>query len=349
MVASADEPTAAVAATRPAISIVIPAYNHARFLEDTLGSVQQQSFRDWECVVVDDGSTDGTSAIAQRYAAEDGRFRTVRIENSGASAARNHGYLLTSSESEFVTFMDSDDVWLPHALTTLHARLLADPVAIGAHGLAEEIDETGELRSTRSHSDFGRNRLGLEGRSLIVLPLDRPTSFDVVINGNVLFPPGLLLARRSAYERAGRFDERFNGPEDWDMLIRLSRFGYLAFVDEVILHYRRHGSNMGATPGIELQAWLVRCKGFYSPDNDAVQQRSARRGWRAYQRYMISQRWSSARDDLRAKRPGPAVGQIARIPVHAFRHVRGYPTPKLVRASEPWDTPLQTDGPEATV
>ena len=245
--------------------------------------------------------------------------------------------------------MDSDDVWLPHALATLHARLLADPVAIGAHGLAEEIDETGELRSIRSHSDFGRNRLGLEGRRLIVWPIDRPTSFDVLINGNVLFPPGLLLARRSAYERAGRFDERFTGGEDWDMLIRLSRFGYLAFVDEVILHYRRHGSNMGAAPGIERQAWLVRCKGFHSPDNDAVQQRSARRGWRAYQRYMISQRWSSARDDFRAKRLGPAVGQIARIPVHAFRHLRGYPTPKLVRASEPWDPPLQTDGPEAAV
>ena len=168
--------------------------------------------------------------------------------------------------------------------------------------------------STRSHSDFGRNRLGLEGRSLIVLPLDRPTSFDVLINGNVLFPPGLLLGGEAHMSGLGDSRE-VQGPEDWDMLIRLSRFGYLAFVDEVIFNYRRHGSNMGETPGIEFQAWLVRCKGFYSPDNDAVQQRSARRGWRAYQRYMTSQRCSSARDDLRAKRPGPAVGQIARIPV----------------------------------
>ena len=118
IVASPDESSAAGAAIPPAISIVIPAYNHGRFLEDTLRSIQRQSFRHWECIVVDDGSTDGTSAIAQRYAAEDGRVRTVRIENGGESAARNHGYRLTSPESEFVTFMDSDDIWLPHALAT---------------------------------------------------------------------------------------------------------------------------------------------------------------------------------------------------------------------------------------
>ena len=80
-----------------------------------------------------------------------------------------------------------------------------------------------------------------------------------------------------------------------------------------------------------------------------MQQRTARRGWRAYQQYMIGQRWSAARADFRAKRLGRAVGQISRIPVHAFRHLRGYPTPKLVRASEPWDPALQTDRPENAV
>jgi len=323
-------------AAAPLISVVVPAYNHGRFLDHTLRSIQQQSFVDWECVVVDDGSTDNTSATAQRYATEDHRFRAVRTENNGESAARNHGYLLTDPGSEFVTFMDSDDVWLPNALATLLSRLGADSAAIGAHGLAEEIDEAGRLGSAWSHSDFGRSRQGLEGRRLIPWPLDRPTNFDVLINGNVLFPPGLVLARRSAYERAGRFDENFTGGADWDMLIRLSRYGYLSFVDEIILHYRRHGSNMGAAPGIELQAWLVRCKGFHSPENSATQQTIARRGWRAYQLQMIGQRWKSGLDRLRARQVGRSLNAFARIPVHAFRFVRGYPTPKLIRASEPW-------------
>jgi glycosyltransferase involved in cell wall biosynthesis len=336
MVASPDEPSATGVAIPPAISIVIPAYNHARFLDETLRSVQRQSFGRWECVVVDDGSTDGTSAIAQWYAAEDRRFRTVRIENSGASAARNHGYRLTSSASEFVTFMDSDDVWLPHALATLHARLLADPVAIGAHGLAERIDEAGQLIPSPSYAARGRSRMGLEGGRLVPWPLDRPTDFRVLINGNVLFPPGLILARRSAYEFVGRFDKGFNGPEDWDMLIRLSRLGYFSFVDDVILYYREHQSNLGAAAGIERQAWLVRCKGFHSPDNSAVHQEIARRGWRAYQRYMIAQRLRTALEHLRERRPLGTIDALARIPVHMFRLVRGYPTPKFVRASEPW-------------
>ncbi len=320
------------------VSIVILACNSGRFLLATLKSVQGQALTDWECVVVDDGSTDDTLDIALNHAASDPRFRVVRIENAGPSAARNEGYSQTNPLAEFVTFMDSDDLWLPHALDTLRRRLQDDPAAVGAQGLAELIDEAGEPLAPGSHSARGRSRLGLEGRRLVEWPLDRATNFAVLVNGNVLFPPGLVLARRSVYERTGRFDERFRGAEDWDMLIRLSRFGGLAFVNDVVLHYRQHGSNLGAAKGIERWAWLVRCKAFHSPENDDAQQRIARRGWRAYQRYMVEQRRRAAGDHLKAGRRGRAVNEVARIPVHAFRFIRGYPTPRLIRGSEPWQT-----------
>jgi glycosyltransferase involved in cell wall biosynthesis len=330
----------------PLVSVVIPACNSARFLGSTLQSVQNQSLEDWECVLVDDGSSDGTLGIALEYAARDPRFRAARIENGGPSAARNHGYRLTNPESEFVMFMDSDDLWLPHALETLRRRLQDDSAAIGAHGLAELIDEAGDPISPGSYPARGRRRLGLEGRRLVEWPLDRPTDFAVLVNGNVLFPPGLVLARRSAYERAGRFDERLRGAEDWDMLIRLSRHGHLAFEDDVILQYRHHGSNLGAVEGIERWAWLVRCKAFHSPDNHVTHQRIARRGWRAYQRYMIVQRWRSGLDHLRARQFGRSVNGLARIPAHIFRFARGYPTPRLVRASEPWEPGAGRDHPD---
>jgi glycosyltransferase involved in cell wall biosynthesis len=329
-----QQPNAAPAA--PSISVVIPVFNVDRFLGQTLRSVQEQTFTDWECVIVDDGSTDDTSDIAAGFAAQDRRFRVARTENGGPSAARNWGFLLTNPSSDFVTFMDSDDLWLPHALETLRSRLRADAGAIGAHGLAEMIDEHGEVVEPGSYPARGRRRLGLEGRRLVVWALDRPTQFAVLVNGNVLFPPGLVLARRSAYERAGRFDEHFRGPEDWDMLIRLSRHGNIAFVDDVILHYRMHGSNLGAAPGIARQAWLVRCKAFHSPENTAEQQRIARVGWRAYQLDMVRERSRSGWTHLRAGRAREAANELARIPIHLFRYVRGYPRPKLVRVSEPW-------------
>jgi len=336
-VASSESHEAAHPLCAPSVSIVIPAFNSDRFLGSTLRSVQEQSLTDWECVVVDDGSTDSTSEIAREFAAQDSRFRVVRIDNSGPSAARNHGYRLTSPGSEFVTFLDSDDVWLPHALATLASRLRSDSAAVGAHGLAEVVDEDGHPIPGWSYPDNGRHRLGLEVRRLVVWPLDKPTDFAVLVNGNVLFPPGLLLARRGVYERAGRFDEWFRGAEDWDMLIRISRFGHLSFVNEVILHYRRHGANLGAAQGIERRAWLVRCKAFYSPENDATQQRIARRGWRAYQRYMVGKRWHSSLAHLRDRQVRRSADQLVRIPFHLVRFVRGHPTPKLIRVSEPWE------------
>lgn len=321
---------------KPSISIVVPAFDSGRFLAETLRSIQAQSVTDWECVVVDDGSTDDTLGIARSFETEDVRFRVLTVTNGGASAARNTGFLATDRATSFVSFMDSDDVWLPDALAVLLDGLEVDAAAIGAHALAERIDEHGHAVTTWSHASFGRDRWGLEGRRLVRWPLDRPTTFDVLVNGNVLFPPGLLLVRREAYERAGRFDEVLTGAEDWDMLIRLSRQGHLSFVEQVILHYRLHGSNLGAAPGIERQAWEVRCKGFHSPENDAVQRRAARRGWKAYQRHMIGVRWRETRSALRSGRPGEAADRLARIVVHLGRWLRGSPRPKVVRRSVPW-------------
>jgi hypothetical protein len=160
----------------------------------------------------------------------------------------------------------------------------------------------------------------------------------VLINGNVLFPPGLVLAHRWAYDRVGPFDESFHGAEDWDMLIRLSRLGHLMFVDQVILHYRRHDANAGATAGIPWQAWLVRCKGFDSPENSPAQRVAARRGWRAYQRLMIEHRVRAMRDAATARRISDLADNMARVPVHALRYVRGRPLPRFVRPPLSWDS-----------
>jgi glycosyltransferase involved in cell wall biosynthesis len=322
--------------TQPLISIVVPAYNAERFLAATLQSIAAQTESRWECVVVDDGSSDATAAIAERFAAADDRFRVCRRPNGGASAARNTGFRSTSPGTSYVTFMDADDVWLPHALATLLARLQDRPDAIGSHGLAEFVDSSGALVRPGEYAAIGRRRLARAGGRLVALARDRPTDFDVLINGNVLFPPGLLLARRATYEAVGPFDESLNGPEDWDMLIRLSRHGQIEFVDEVLLHYRRHDSNLGAAAGIAEQAWRVRCKAFHSPENSPTQRRAAKLGWRAYQVHLATAAWASVGSSLRAREVGAAAGALAKLGAYAVRYARGWPSPRVTSVPERW-------------
>ena len=321
---------------QPLISIVVPARDAGRFLGATLDSIIAQSETRWECIVVDDGSQDDTFALAQRYAASDRRIQAFRHDAAGASAARNRGFRRISEQSQFVSFMDSDDVWLPHALEALLGRVQQDGTALGSHGLADFIDSCGRPLTPGVYVETGRARLGLDGHRLVRWPLERATSFDVLINGNVLFPPGLVLTRRYGYERAGPFDETLSGAEDWDMLIRLSRFGDLAFVNDVILHYRRHDANLGARSGIATQAWRVRCIAFYDPENSTAQRRVARLGWRAYQVHLARDRMGAAGRALREGDVRAAISLAARLPVHAWRYLRGYPLPRVVRKPLTW-------------
>lgn len=322
-------------ADAPLISIVVPAFNASAYLADTISSIQAQTEPRWECVVVDDGSTDDTFGVAIDLTKGDSRFTVLRQPNGGASAARNRGFRATRSETGWVSFMDSDDVWRPGALRLLLANA-ERPGTIGAHGLAEMVDAAGRAVDRGSYPARGRYRLGLQGPSLAPLPPHLPTDFDVLINGNVLFPPGLVLARRSAYEAAGRFDEQLKGAEDWDMLIRLSRIGGLSFVDEVVLDYRRHGNNLGADPSIPGQAWRVRCLNFWSPENAPHQRRAARKGWRAYQRLLRTQDVGSLRESV-ARRHWLGAGRAAaRVAVRTARELRGFPLPRLSRSPLPW-------------
>lgn len=102
----------------PSISIIVPIYNREQWLSDCLDSILAQTFTNWECILVDDGSTDNSLNIAQEYAANDGRFIVFSQENQGVSAARNLG--LDHAQGKWVTFVDSDDEIAPDYLEILH-------------------------------------------------------------------------------------------------------------------------------------------------------------------------------------------------------------------------------------
>ena len=110
----------------PTISIVMPVYNVAPYLSGCPDSVRAQTFTDWECICVDDGSTDGSGDILDEYATKDARFRVIHQPNGGVSAARNAA--LDAAQGEWVGFLDADDIWLNWMLQDIHECILSNDV-----------------------------------------------------------------------------------------------------------------------------------------------------------------------------------------------------------------------------
>lgn len=103
---------------QPAISLIVPIYNGKDVLPACLASIAAQTFRDFECIVVDDGSTDGTAEVLDEFCAADARFIPLHIENAGVSTARNQG--LSQARGEYICFVDGDDIVYPEYLSHLY-------------------------------------------------------------------------------------------------------------------------------------------------------------------------------------------------------------------------------------
>ena len=229
------------------IGIVIPVYNGERYLVETLESVLAQTFVAWELVIVDDGSTDSSGAIAAAFAARDSRISIVHMPNGGVAAARNAGLSYLQAGCDFISFLDQDDVWYPNTLDTLRRALLDDPAAAGAHGMNRLIDSEGRPAKPRGFDHlFCRPRMGFSGSRLIRWPADAPTTFSVVAFWFPVATPGQVLLRRAALMAAGEFDPTLSGADDWDMWFRLTQNGYLVYLDWAVIDYRRHTANISA-------------------------------------------------------------------------------------------------------
>jgi glycosyltransferase involved in cell wall biosynthesis len=234
------------------VSVIIPAHNAEPFLERTLESVLAQTFGDWELVIVDDGSTDGTAAIVEAYVMRDPRLHVVRQTNAGTAAARNRGLAEARPASQYITFLDHDDVWERDTLEVLVDTLDAHPEAVAVNGLSRIVDDRGEPCEPGKLEVWGRRRCGVVGNRLAAWPVHAPTTLAVLAYRNFIYTPGQVLIRRTALETVGPFDPSASPCDDWDMWLRLSQHGPIAFVDRVVLNWRRHANNAGRQ--IELMA-----------------------------------------------------------------------------------------------
>lgn len=208
-------------------SVVIPAYNSADTISRAVNSVLDQTLRDFEVIIVDDGSVDDTSEIVQQY--EDQRVKyQIHEENKGGSAARNTG--IEQAEGEYIAFLDADDEWHPTKL--------------------EQQIECLESRSDEwiaAYCDYRQGHPSLLGWIKLKLIrkkkrkeggeelIDDLLSMDLELGG-----ASTLLIKSDTVETIDGFDERFPRHQDWEFLIRVLKQGKLAYVDEDLV--TKHGS-----------------------------------------------------------------------------------------------------------
>jgi glycosyltransferase involved in cell wall biosynthesis len=231
------------------VSVVIPCYNQSRFLREAIASAAAQRGLVPEIVVVDDGSTDETPAVATR----DGSVRYLRQERSGLSEARNAGW--RASSGEYVIFLDADDRLLPGAAAAGLEAFRRWPRIAFVFGHYELIDEHGSVLPTWRERRIGDDRTFATGDFELVLPDGRRAGrssqprrksdyYAAMLRRNCISMHAAVVYRRAVLEETGGFDPRLSSLEDYDMYLRVTRAHPVACHDEVVAQYRRHPAAM---------------------------------------------------------------------------------------------------------
>lgn len=204
----------------PRVSVVIPAYRAAAFIEKTLASIAAQTYGDFEVLVVDDGSPDDTQAVAQRFIESRGLAGgCVRQENKKIAAARNNG--LSRARGELIAFLDHDDLWAPEKLALVTAEFDAHPEADLIHHPCRIIDPEGR--------ELGRTHNGHPGTDLYR---------DLLFIGNALCPSAVTVRAANVREVGGfRENPAYDTTEDYDLWMRLAKVARFRFIEPILGDY----------------------------------------------------------------------------------------------------------------
>ena len=204
----------------PRVSIVVPAWNAEKFILKTLSTVAEQSFTDYEIIVVDDGSSDSTTEVVERFLKDKNlRGRAIKQENKKIAGARNTG--IRAAAAELISFLDHDDLWFPNKLERTMAEFDAHPDAdLVCHD--ENIVKNGEFV-----------RVGKNG------PLVENMYEQLLFEGNALSPSATTVKKAKLVE-AGMFREapEFNTVEDYDLWMRLAKISRMRFLPEILGEYQ---------------------------------------------------------------------------------------------------------------
>lgn len=218
-----------MSASPPRVSVIVPVYNAEAYLQATVESLLAQTYTDWEAVLCDDGSTDGSLALSWELAQRDVRIRVITQRNSGhPGTTRNTA--VKASQGELIAFLDSDDLWESEKLAHQVAALDASPEAGVCH---TAYDLTGDPETVEASNRVWQWYQGGE------------VTFRRQFEANC-FLTSTVMMRRSLFDALGGFDEAhvLRGSEDLDLWNRMLLQTRSVFVPEVMTHYRIHGASI---------------------------------------------------------------------------------------------------------
>ena len=215
-------------------SIIIPCYNQAHFLSECLDSLLQQSFSDWEAIVVNDGSMDNTNEVATQFITRDSRIKLIEKKNGGLSSARNYG--LENINGQRIIFLDADDLLCPKCLKTI-----AD--------FSNQCDDFDLIQ-------YGYSYVKEDGKT--ILGHTKASRKDVLIPEifkSNLGPCHSICISKNLVEAAGSFDETLKSVEDWDFWTRAVKAGgKQKIIPDILVYYRYSKNSMSRNPFVMFDA-----------------------------------------------------------------------------------------------
>lgn len=211
-----------VSGNAPTVSVIIPVYNGAATIGDTIDSILVQTRTDFELIIINDGSTDHTLSVVSAF--KDSRIKVHSFENKGLSASRNRGIDLSCGK--YISFIDADDQWLPEKLSGQVEALEKKPGAAVAYSWTTLFDETRTYPAEK-----------LYYQDNIVGPL---------LRRNFIGSGSNILARREAIRETGYFDETLKSCEDWDYFLRLAKRFHYTVVPRADILYRISSASMSS-------------------------------------------------------------------------------------------------------
>ena len=206
------------------ISVIVPTYNNVNAIQRTIASVVAQTFSDWELIVINDGSTDGTADCVRMIG--DDRIRLFSFDNAGVATARNRG--IDRAQGRFLAFLDADDLWAPKKLENQRQALLQDSRADVAYSWTVFLDENGLVQFRQIPEKIVGD------------------TYRQILTHNFLMCGSTPLIRREAIESTGYFDASHSPVEDWDYFIRLARHHRFTVVPEHEVFYSQSAGSASA-------------------------------------------------------------------------------------------------------